>query len=1062
MHRFVEALMRNSRVVLAGFLLLLIFGAVAFKTMPLEANPSFPLPYIYAQVVLPGISPEDAERLIAKPMERKLQNLEGLDELRSISYLGGASVAMKFDAGFNPEKALNDVREKVDLAKAELPSDAKEPTIHEISTSLLPVLVVTLSGNVPDESLIRLARNLKDRIETLHAVLEARLTGDREDVVIAEIDPLRLQSYGLDADAVGALVARSNRLVPAGTLDNGTSRFAVKVPGLFQSPADILDLPIRVNGDAVVRLKDIATLKATFRDPQTLAHINGLPAIGIEISKRAGENIIDTVAAVQALVAEEQKSWPAQIRATYSGDASSSIRDLLGDLGNNLVSAILLVMIVVIGSLGVRSGLIVGLSVPGSFLIGILCLSLVGVTINVVVLFSLIMATGMLVDGAIVLVEYADRKMLEGDDRRRAYTKAAQRMAWPIFSSTATILAAFLPLLFWPGIVGQYMRYLPITLLAVLGASLAMALVFVPAIGALFGKPGAEARTLLENERLPLAQQLAAVGGLERYYLRALRFCLARPGTTVLTGLGILVAVYITYGQFGAGVEFFPKIEPQRALVNIHARGNIAMSERARLIGEAENRILAIERDRHEFASIYSVAQADVQQIGSSQTSEDTIGTITLEFGPWNTRRPAAVILEDVRQRLAELPGLRIEAQEEKGGPGPQKPIDLQLSGTDTQKLREAAEILRRHFDSMPGLTSIDDTLPAPGIEWQVKIDRGEAAKYGIDVTALGNVVRLLTDGVKFGSYRPDYANSEVDIVARYPDPYRQITGIDELRITTADGSVPASSFITRQPVPKVGLINRVNGMQVYSVRADLKPSVLADSQVQALKAWLPHAPIDSSIRVSFQGEDKEQQKSAAFLARAFGVALALIGAILLLHFNSFFYVGLIMSACIMSTIGVMAGLLITHQPFGIVMTGIGIISLAGIVVSNNIILIDTYVQSRSQHSSALDALLISGVQRFRPVFLTTSTTVLGLLPLVFQTNVDFLTRTVSVGAPSTQWWVQLATAVVFGLLFAKALTLLFTPCALLLAAKLRDSRLIVRLLGRSAWSKRVSHRAAE
>lgn len=1037
MIRFIEAILHNARFVLAGLVVLLVFGILAFKLMPLEADPDIPLPFVYTQMSLPGISPEDAERLLARPMERKLQTIAGLDEIRSVSYLGGASVVLKFEAGFDSDKALNDVREKVDLAKADLPTEVEEPTIHETNVSLFPVLIVTLSGNLPEETLLRIARKLQDKIEGLSAVLEAKISGDREDVVVAEIDPLRLQSYGLNADAITQLVNRSNRLIPAGTLDNGKGRFALKVPGLFENINDILNMPLKANQGAVVRLKDVATIRPTFKDPVTIARIDGLPAIGIEITKRSGENIISTIEDVRRTVAEEQRDWPAQIKVVYSQDKSQQIKDMLSDLANNLISAVLLVMIVVIGSLGLRSGLIVGLSVPGSFLLGILVLYLTGLTINIVVLFSLIMATGMLVDGAIVLVEYADRRMLEGANKAKAYAEAAGRMAWPIFSSTATIIAAFLPLLFWPGLVGQFMRFLPITLLAVLGASLAMALIFIPCVGALLGKPGKGASHLLESERLPVEEQLRRAGGLEKYYLKGLRFCLKHPLLTVIAGLLVLFLVYAGHARFGAGVQFFPDIEPTNAVVKVHARGNIAMAERSRLLGEVENIALSLNRERQEMASVYAVATAGEAQQFGNDVAEDVIGTLYLEFGPWDQRRPAKQILKEIETKAQKLSGLYTETEIQRSGPDAGKPVQVRLASDDQSKLIAATQLVRAHMQTLPGLTALEDTLPVPGIEWQLNIDRAEAAKSGTDITTIGNVVELLTEGFKFGTYRPDTSEDEVDIVARYPLLYRKISEIDQLRVTTEGGTIPISNFVTRKAVPHVGLINRVEGKRIYVVKADVKPGILADTEIQAIQSWLANAGIDPAVTVSFEGQDKEQKKSQTFLIRAFIVALALIAAILLAHFNSFFHVFLIMTACIMSTIGVMAGLLITGQPFGIVMSGIGIISLAGIVVSNNIILIDTYVEHRKHSKNAKEALLLSGVQRFRPVFLTTVTTILGLVPLVFQVNLDFLSRHVSVGAPSTQWWTQLASAVVFGLLFAKALTLLFTPCSLLLADRL-------------------------
>ncbi|HSR72149.1 MAG TPA: efflux RND transporter permease subunit, partial [Kiloniellales bacterium] len=490
MNALIDAAVGHARTVLSTLLLILIAGAYAYVTIPKEADPDVQIPTLYVNVPHEGISPEDAERLLIRPLEQELRGIEGVEEMRSTAYLGGANIVMEFEAGFDPDQALADVREKVDLAKPDLPEDADEPTVHEINLSLFPILVVTLSGDLPERALLRLARELRDEIEGISSVLYAQIAGDRDEVVEVVVDPLAIESYNLNAGEIIEAVARSNRVVAAGALDTGRGRFAIKVPGLFESIEDIMNMPVKTNGDAVVRLRDIGVLRPTFKDPEGFARINGRRAIALEVSKRTGENIIDTIERVRSVVDRTRQTWPSGVVVTYSQDKSTTIRDMLADLQNNVLSAILLVMVVIVAALGVRSAGFVGVAIPGSFLAGILVLAAAGLTVNIVVLFSLILAVGMLVDGAIVVTEYADRKMTEGHGRRMAYALAAKRMAWPIIASTATTLAAFLPLIFWPGVVGEFMKFLPITLVATLAASLVMALLFVPTLGAIFGRPG--------------------------------------------------------------------------------------------------------------------------------------------------------------------------------------------------------------------------------------------------------------------------------------------------------------------------------------------------------------------------------------------------------------------------------------------------------------------------------------------------------------------------------------------------------------------------------------------
>jgi len=1037
MNALIAAAIGRSRMVLAALVMILIAGTYAYIAIPKESDPDIRIPVLYVNLVHEGISPEDAERLLVKPMEKELRNIEGIKEMRSTAYLGGANVVLEFEAGFDGDAALADVREKVDLAKPELPEDADEPTVHEINLSLFPVLVVALSGNVPERTLLRLARKLRDKIEGIASVLTAQIAGDRDEIVEVLIDPLVLESYSLDAGEMLDAMARSNRVVAAGAMDTGRGRFAVKLPGLFENADDILDMPVKVNGDAVVRIRDIATLRPTFRDPNGFARINGQPAIALEVSKRTGENIIETIAKVRAVVEAERQGWPSDVVVTYNQDRSGDIRTMLVDLQNNVVSAILLVMVVIVASLGARSAGLVGVAVPASFLAGILVLAMLGLTINIVVLFSLILAVGMLVDGATIVVEYADRKMIEGMHRKAAYALAAKRMAWPVTSSTATILAAFLPLMFWPGVVGEFMKYMPITLIATLTASIVTALIFVPTLGAIFGKTAgtvdqATMRALAAGEDGDLAEIKGATG----FYLSVLRSALRRPGTVLILAVLVLVGAQTAYGMFGRGVEFFPDVEPENAALQVHARGNLSIFERDALLRQVEDRVLEMHRETGELHAIYavSVTESGVQQ----EEPEDLIGTIQLEFTDWSQRRPADQIIANIQQRVAPLAGVIIEPRKEEAGPPVGKPIQVEVKATDPALIESTALRIAAAMREIGGFVDIEDGRSPSGIEWELRVDRAQAAKFGADVTLIGSYVRMLTNGMDLGAYRPDYSAEEVDIVARFPGTYRNLEQLDYIRVQTKAGLVPISNFVTKQARPRTGLLHRVDGNRVMVVKADVAPGLLPDDKVRELREWLANAQIDPRVQIEFKGEDEEQAAAQAFLIKAFVAAIFLIGIILVTQFNSFYSTLLILSAVIMSTVGVMLGLLITDQAFGIVMSGIGVIALAGIVVSNNIILIDTYDRLKLTAASPMDAILRTGAQRLRPVMLTTVTTILGLLPMVFGMNIDFITREMQIGAPSTQWWRQISTAIAFGLTFATVLTLVVTPSALMVQANVK------------------------
>ena len=1031
MHSLIDAAFGRSRTVLAVLVLILISGTVAYQTIPKESDPDIAIPIIYVSMNHEGISPEDAERLLVRPMEKELQSIEGVKEMRSTANEGHASVLLEFEAGFDSDRALDDVREKVDIAKNELPADTDPPTVNEVNVALFPVLVVNLSGNVPERTLLALARGLQDKIEALPEVLEANIGGNRDEVVEVIVDPMMLDTYQISYEELIGFILRNNKLVAAGALDTGQGRFAVKVPGLFEDAEDVLTLPVKVVGDRVVTFQDVTTVRRTFKDPMSYARVDGHPAVTLEITKRVGENIIDTTNKVRALVDAERALWPAGVEVSFSQDKSDDIRDMLKDLQNNVASAVLLVFVVVVAALGFRTAVLVGVAIPGSFLTGILILYMMGLTINMVVLFSLIMAVGMLIDGAIVVTELADRKMAEGMHRKQAYAFAARRMAWPITASTATTLAAFMPLLFWPGIVGEFMKYLPITLLATLSASLMMALIFVPTLGELVGKRSqmtAQAQTSLAAAE---DGDVDDIKGLTGQYVKFLEYALRHPGKVVLIAVLVLISVYASYGFFGKGVEFFPDVEPKMAMVQVRARGNLSVDEQDALVREVEQRI----KNNGEFKSVYARSGLDLR---GDNLPIDTIGVIQLELANWQLRRPAREIMHEIRENTQDIAGIMLDIRKMEEGPPVGKAIHMELSSRYPELLEPAVEKMREVLNEIGGYIDIEDSRPLPGIEWEIDVDRTQAARFGADVTVVGNAVQLVTNGIKVSDYRPDDADDEVDIIVRMPYDKRGLDQLDRLRVQTQYGLVPISNFVTRTPIAKQGTINRVDARRVMTVKADVPEGVLADTKVKELQQWLlTKVKPDPRIDIVFKGEDEEQRKSQEFLSNAFSVALFVMAIILVTQFNSFYQAFLILSAVVFSTVGVLLGLLTTGQPFGIVMSGVGVIALAGIVVNNNIVLIDTFNVLHRRGMPVIEAVLRTGAQRLRPVLLTTVTTILGLMPMVLKMNIDLINRDITVGAPSTQWWVQLATAVAGGLAFATVLTLVMTPCLLVLGKRM-------------------------
>jgi len=1022
------AAVARARATVIILLMLIVGGLSAFLTIPKESNPDIAIPLIYISVSHEGIAPEDSERLLLRPLEQELTALEGLKEMRGIAAEGYGSIVLEFQAGFDADQALTDVREQVDLAKTKLPEASEEPVIEEINVSQFPVLNVSLSGPYAEGHLIAIARQLKRLIESIPEVLSVDIGGDREDLLELVADPQVLERYGIDQAQLFNLISNNNQLVAAGNIDTGAGRMVIKVPGLLEDVNDLLSMPVKQVDGRVITFAQVATVQRTYKDPQGFARIDGQPALVLEISKRAGANIIETIAGVKQVIELSRQQWPVNLQVNYITDESIEISDMLNDLLNNVLFAVILVMLVVLSVMGIRPALLVGMTIPGAFLTGILVLETIGFTLNIVVLFSLILVAGMLVDGAIVVAELADRNLRSGYSGVHAYTQAAQRMSWPIIASTATTLAVFLPLLFWPGMVGEFMKFLPATVIICLLASLLMALVFLPVLGSIFGGSASTrdeaGNSVAENGHAAgdraERDQAKRVSPLGRGYGALLAKLLQYPVKTLLMFVAIMMLIYVTYGRFNHGVEFFPDVEPDSAQVLVHARGDFSVYEKDRLLKLVEERLAGMAEVREFYAR--SLGQTD------SELGEDVIGLISFQFVDWAERRTAVRLFEEMRARTGNLP-LLLEFRKQEDGPTQAKPIKIRVSGA-ADALIPAVDALRQQMAEVGGFVDITDNRPLPGIEWRIEVNREEAARYGVDIATVGNVVQLVTNGLLLADYRPDDAEEEVDIRLRLPLEYRNLDALTKLMLTTPEGVVPLANFTSLVPTQKTGTLQRVDTQRTLTIDADVEEGVQVNERLSKLKEALQENPL-ANVVLSYAGEDEDQRETMVFLINAFLIAVALMALILVIQFNSIYQAIIVLSAIVFSTAGVLIGLLVTGRPFGIVMVGLGLIALAGIVVNNNIILIDTYNRMLRSGATPYKAALETGKLRLRPVLLTAMTTVLGLIPMMSGINVDLITPRLGIGAPSTQWWTQLSSAIAGGLTFATFLTLLITPCLL-------------------------------
>ncbi|SFC20553.1 multidrug efflux pump [Marinospirillum celere] len=1030
----IRAAIQRSRATLLALIFLLLGGWASYVSIPKEAYPDITIPYVYISMTLEGVSPEDGERLLLRPMEQELRALEGVRKMIGTASEGHASIFLEFDAGFDPARALQETREQVDTARSQLPSEADEPRVHEINTALFPILSIGLSGPLDERTLIATGRRVQEELEGLPSILEVDIGGDREDLLEILVSPQAMESYGLDYGQLFNLVSQNNRLIAAGSLDTGSGRQAMKVPGIIENFDDLMTMPVKVEGPTVVTFQDIATIHRTFKDPQGFARINGQPALVLEVTKRAGANVIETVEEIKRLLDAALPLLPEGLEVDFIMDQSIEVRNTLDDLLNNVLTAVVLVLLLVIAAMGLRSALLVGITIPGSFLLGILLIWSLGYTLNIIVLFSLILVAGMLVDGALVVSELADRHLQQGLKPSEAWAKAATRMSWPIIASTATTLSVFVPLLFWPGMVGEFMKFLPITVILCLLSSLFMALIFLPTLGSVAGgqrqaNPQAQSGEGQEGGDLVFAEEASHFGQGYRWLMARL---LHWPKATLLGMLLIIAVIYLAYARFNHGLDFFPSVEPESAQVQIRARGDLSIYERDQLVRSIEQRLLGMPEVQALYARSFAGSAGGGPWGGPP---EDTLGILQIQFTDWHQRRPARDLLAEMRERTADIPGVILEFREQEEGPGAGKPVVLEVSAQNPANAEAALESIIQRMEALGGFTDYQDDRSLPGIEWRFQVDRQAAARFGADVSSVGSAVQLVTTGLLLTTYRPEDANDEVDIRVRLPYQDRTLDQLKRQTLSTPQGQVPLSEFVTLQPAPKTGTLKRVDGQRTLTLQTDLQEGYRLDERLNQLRPFLSELPEGVSVRIA--GEDADMQETQTFLVAAFFIAIFLMLIILVLQFNSLYQTFLVLSAILFSTAGVLLGLLLAGQSFGVVMVGMGIIALAGIVVNNNIVLIDTYNHIRQQGLQGYQAALETGCLRLRPVLLTAMTTILGLMPMVMGVNVNLMEPSLGLGAPSTHWWRQLSSAIAGGLAFATLLTLVLTPCLLVLGEKI-------------------------
>ncbi|GMU85376.1 MAG: hypothetical protein AMXMBFR48_06180 [Ignavibacteriales bacterium] len=1094
----------RTSVAILSFIII-ILGISAYVGLPRESAPDISIPLVIVSTPYPGVSPEDIETLISQPIEKEINAISEVKSIESSSFEGYSLVRVEFQSGYDIDEALRKVREKVDKAKPKLPPDAEDPEVVEINFSEFPILVIDISGPIGLVKLKDIAEDLKDEFEKVDGVLEVKVSGGMEREVKVDVDVQKLQHYNIRFDDINRAIADENKTIPGGSIDVNQTSFLVRIPGEFTKPYIIENLIVKVKDGMPIYLRDIAEVTYSFKDRTTYARLNSNDAVSISISKRVGENIIRIAEDIKKMLADKQQLLPSNVRFSITSDQSEEIDLQVKDLENNIFSGLVLVIGVLFFFLGFRNALFVSAAIPFSMLISFFVLQLMGITLNFVVLFALILALGMLVDNAVVIIENIYRFLEEGSDLATAAKKATGEVAWPVITSTLTTVAAFTPLLFWPGIVGDFMFYIPSVLIITLISSLFVALVINPVIAAQFMKleevkerkgflgkvlkPFHKSTEYFQNNLLPKTISLyertlrVAVGAPrnihhkinKRNWLGVLAFFLIFVVEGILalfapiwvelivTFLAIGVTVWIftnnklrfvfaslltlvfltqVYGALGLGVEFFPTTQPQRIYVNVETPSGTNIDETNIITKEVEERLLGRNFGDVEDISVVVGSSTNPFDAGSSTPNKSTT---TIQFVDYGDRDTSSIeTSEKIRDLVSDIPGAEISIVQQENGPPVGKPVNIEISGDDFTRLGQISEQIREYIKDVPGLVDLKDNFDAGKPELRIKVDREKAALYGLNTSLIANFIRTAINGTTPSKYR--VKEDEYDITVRLRKDQREsVDALKTLKIIYNNDqgktlSVPLISVADISTDKGPGAIRRKDLKRVVTITGEALEGENPNDVLLKVKERLADYQLPQGFTLEFTGQSKEQDEAAAFLGKAFLIAILMIFLILVIQFDSLNQPLIIMSAVIISLVGVFLGLITFQMPFGIIMTGIGVISLAGVVVNNNIVLIDFTNQLRKRGNSREEAVIMAGLTRFRPVTLTAITTILGLIPLSFGIGFDIYSFTFSFGSESADFWKSMGIAVIFGLGFATFLTLVLVPVIYLVIEEVRDT----------------------
>ncbi len=1014
---FTEIALKFKTTVYVLILFIAVMGINAYRAMPLEDAPEIEIPFIMVQTIYPGVSPEDMERLVTNAIERELKELKDVKEITSSSSESVSMVTLEFETGIDTDDAYQKVRDKVDMAKPDLPADAEEPVVIEISTTDFPILLVSASADYSLMKLKSVGEFLEESIEQVPGVLSVDLIGGLEREIHVYLDPTRMEYYKIGVGQVINRIKQEHQTTPAGSIELGNSKYAVRIPGEYKDVSLMEDIVLKAPKGKAVKLRDIGRIVDGIKDRETISRSNGVECVTLRVKKQSGENIVRIAEDIKNLLDRLESSLPAGTHLTLRQDQSMMIRDQVKNLENSIITGLLLVMIVLWFALGFRNAAFVAMAIPLSMLITFAALHMMGVTLNMVVLVSLIIALGMLVDNSIVVIENIYRHVSEGESRVRAALLATKEVSWPIIASTATTVAAYSPIFWMPGIPGDFMKFLPQTVITALIATLFVALVINPVLASRFLR--ANSKKMFETSGI-------ASGPILKPYQKTLIWSLDHPKMLIGSAVIFFIATVFVYGKLGAGVEFFPPSTPLRCQITFSGPQGTTLDQTDSIVRSVEAFARREDNSKEVVANV-GIGGGSWMGSGGSSTHE---GVIDLEFidrlnrshSTWDT-------IDSLRKQLSTIPGGEFRVLEEEKGPPTGDPISVELSGPDYNVLNEYAQKAIPLIRTIPGVIDIKEDFEGSKPEIQIIVDREKAMTRKVNSQDIAMAVSTAINGTTASVLRE--GDEEYDIVVQYEEQYRQsINDLLELRVTGEDDfQIPLRDVAEVITTGGLGSIKHIDGYRSVLISGDItgrsSSEVMADIEAK-LSSGIELPP---GYHFHFTGETEMQDEMADFLLEAFMIGIMIIMMILITQFNSISRPLIIIGTVAMSLNGVMLGLLITQNKFSVMMTGLGVISLAGIVVNNAIVLVDYVDQLRDKLGLPLrEALIRAGTVRFRPVMLTAITTVLGMIPMALGISFDFTTMALDIGSENSEWWGPMGQAIIFGLLFATALTLILLP----------------------------------